>query len=797
MAIHRLIFFSIVSVWLMSMIGCAGLNQFQRSGDLSLSGIEETVTVRRDEKGMAYIYAGNRHDALMAYGFITAQDRLFQMELVRRLAQGRICELAGEKALALDRRMRTIGFHRQAIRHAALLDDPTRRHFQSYLDGVNAYISTMRDEWPLEFKLAGLEPTPWEIADSLSMFYYMSWNSAANLKTEIIMQMLVERLGPERAMELLPVNINPDDTDPAATTDTPSPLRPVTGISGVHRLAGFLEPAPLAVGSNNWAVSPDRTTGRKAILANDPHLDARMLPGPWYPAGIVLPGFRIVGVGIPGIPGKVVFRTNHIAVGVTNSYADAQDLYVETVDPEDQERYMEGDASVPFSIITETIRVKNKKAPGGFRDEPVTIRSTRRGPVVSDVFPGLETERVLTLRWAPFETMGPRIGLQNGMFATSAREFRDILADVNLIMLNFVFADVDGNIGWVSSGRVPVRRPASGTVPFDAASGKDNWTGWIPFDQMPQVMNPKRGWVGTCNHKTVTRDYPYYLSSYFASSYRYDRLRSLLDGASVTSARDHWAYQQDTYNTMAARMAPVFAGILKQNPDTRDIALRLEAWDFKDDPDAVAPTIFQETYRQLALMTFQDELGPELTRVMLKSWYFWQERFQRMVLEEKDPWFDDQETPAKKESMADLVVRAGLAARESLSERFGADPDSWTWGRGHRIEFTSPIRRTGFGKRLMGGGAHPYPGSGETLYRGIYRFDKPFDVTVSAALRMVVDFADPDRIMAILPGGASGRVFHPHYKDQLETFVSGEPAYWWFSDRAIEEHTEHVLRLNP
>ena len=796
MAIQRLIFCSVVSVWLMSMIGCAGLNQFQRSGDLSLAGLEETVTVRRDEKGMAYIYAGNRHDALMAYGFITAQDRLFQMELVRRLAQGRIGEMAGEKALALDRRMRTIGFHRQAKRHAVLLDGPTRRYFQSYLDGVNTYIRTMQDEWPLEFKLAGLEPTPWEIADSLSLAYYMSWNSAANLKTEIIMQMLVERLGPERAMELLPLNINPDEANPEAAA-TQQPLPAATGITGVRQLAGFLEPAPLQVGSNNWAVAPDRTTGGKAILANDPHLDARMLPGPWYPAGIILPGFRIVGVGIPGLPSMVVFRTNHIAVGVTNSYADAQDLYVETVDPEDLERYMEGDASLAFSTVTETIRIKDKKAPDGFRDESLTIRSTRRGPVVSDVFPDLETERVLTLRWAPFETMGPRIALQKGMFATSADSFRKVLADVNWLMLNFVFADVSGNIGWVSSGRVPVRQPESGTVPFEVTSGKDNWIGWIPFDHMPQVMNPKRGWVGTCNHKTVTRDYPYYLSSYFASSYRYERLRSLLDGASATSARDHWAYQLDTYNTMAARLAPVFARILKRNPGTKDLGMRLEAWDFRDDPGAVAPTIFQETYRQLALMTFQDELGPELAGVMLKSWYFWQERFQKMVLEENSAWFDDRQTSAQEETMADLVNRAGMAARTSLSERYGADPDSWAWGRGHRIEFTSPIRRTGFGKRLMGGGAHPYPGSGETLYRGIYRFDKPFDVTVSAALRMVVDFSDPDRIMAVLPGGASGRVFHPHYKDQLDAFVSGEPAYWWFSDKAIEEHTEHVLLLTP
>ncbi|MFH1983142.1 MAG: penicillin acylase family protein [Pseudomonadota bacterium] len=781
-----------------ALTGCASMNRYQSTGDLSLAGLTAPVTVHRDEKGMAFIYAGNRRDALVAYGFVTAQDRLFQMELVRRLAEGRICELAGDKALALDRRMRTIGFYRQAQRHAALLDDNTRRHFEAYLDGVNAYIGTREEFWPLEFKLAGIRPTPWTVADSLAIFYYMSWNSSANLHTEIIMQMLVEKLGPQRAMALMPININPDDPLGArGAGDAPAARFAATGRPLTDGLAAFLEDGPLRVGSNNWVVGPKMTAAGKPILANDPHLDVRMLPGPWYPAGLILPEQRIVGVGIPGISSMVIFRNDYIATGLTNAYADAQDLYVEDVDPDQPDHYREGERSIPFETVTEEIRVKDKSAPDGFRSESLKIRLTRRGPVVSGVLPGLETSRVITLRWAPFETMGPRTGVESFMFAKSAQDFRSVLADVNWMMLNFVFADTGGNIGWVSSGKIPIRAEGTGTVPTAVTGPQDTWTGWIPFDEMPQAMNPAKGWVGTCNHKTVSADYPYYYSSYFASSYRYRRLKEIMESAAETTGADHWRFQQDTVNTMAMTMAPIFARILKVSPDTRDMAKILDAWDYSDDPDKAAPAIFQAVYRELARATFEDELGPDLAATMLESWYFWQERFQRMVVAEAGPWFDDVSTPEVREDFTDRVLTAGAAARSWLSERMGSDPYRWRWGKVHTITYLSPVRRSGLGQGVMGGGTHAYPGSGETLYRGIYDFKTPFDVTVSAALRMVVDFSDPDRIMAILPGGVTGRVFHPHHTDQIETFLSGAQAWWWFSDAAIAAHTTDTLVLQP
>ena len=440
---------AILAIGCAGLWGCAFLNEYQESGELTLAGLKAPVKVMRDEKGMAYIHARNMDDALMAHGFVTAQDRLFQMELTRRFAQGRICELAGEKARELDIRMRTIGFFRHAKQQAAVLAPEPRRLLQRYVDGINAYIETRRDTHPIEFRLAGIAPTKWTVADSLSLAYLLSWNSAANLKTEIIAQMLVDALGPEKARTLFPLNINPDDPSgknrSAYATEAP---QPTLGLASDHPLLGYLSEGPLKIGSNNWAVSARFSPAGKPVLANDPHLDARILPGPWYPCALITPDLRIVGTGFPGLGGMIVFRNRYVAVGVTNSYGDAQDLYVESIDPRNPDHYLEGDISIPFDILRENLSIKDKKAPGGIREEAVQIRLTHRGPVVSGIFPRLKTDKVLSLRWAPFETIQPDIGLDRLLYARSAAEVRSTLRDINLVMLNYVFADVAGNIGW-------------------------------------------------------------------------------------------------------------------------------------------------------------------------------------------------------------------------------------------------------------------------------------------------------------------------------------------------------------
>jgi penicillin amidase len=775
-----------------------GVNQFKAEGDGALPGLKKPVTVVRDEKGMAYIYAKNTEDAMVAYGFTAAQDRLFQMELIRLFATGRISEMIGEKGQAIDTRMRTIGFHRHAKRLAAILEPGTKNLIQKYLDGMNAFIQGHSGEYPLEFKLAGVKPKPWDMADSMAVLYLMSWDSAANIETEIIAQMLIEKVGLEKAREIFPLNINPDDeVKGKAFIQIPVVETVHLNFAVDKNLQSFLQDRPLQFGSNNWVTGPGLSAGGKPIVSNDPHLDARTLPGPWYPCGIITPEFRWVGVGIPGIPAMIVGRNEHIAVGVTNAYGDAQDLYVETIDPQNPDRYLEADQSLPFEVLIEKLSIKDKNSPGGKREKEIKIRLTRRGPVVSGVLAGLKTEKVITLRWAPFETMGPFIGADRIMMAKSAEEVRQALSKFDIMMLNFVFADKDGNMGWIASGKLPIRSQGDGTVPYIVKDGKDNWIGWIPFEKNPQLHNPPKGWVGTCNHNTVGKDYPYYYSSHLSPSYRYRRLIQLMEAPGKKSADSHWQFQRDSMNLMAREIAPVMAKALLARQDTKELGEILSKWDYLDRTDLAAPTIFQAVYREFAFLVFQDELGEDLAKSMLKDWYFWEERLQQMVLQGNSPWFDNILTKDVKETRDDLFRKAAQIASEKLRSSLGQDPKEWKWGKVHTIEFVSPIRREGFGKGLLGDGPHSFQGSGETLHRGIFAFHDPFRVINSASLRMVADLSDDDKILAVLPGGVSGRFFHPHAKDQIKAFITGEKVYWWFSDKAIQEHKKATLLLKP
>jgi penicillin amidase len=492
----------------------------------------------------------------------------------------------------------------------------------------------------------------------------------------------------------------------------------------------------------------------------------------------------------------VVGRTERIAVGITNSYGDAQDLYVETVDPANPANYLEGKKSIPFDVIRETLRIRDGEAPGGFREENLLIRLTRRGPVVTDLLPGLKAPRVLTVRWSPFETMAPSLGQDGILTANSAGDLRRTIGELTTVMLNFVFADVDGAIGWQTSGRLPIRSHGDGTVPYVVTDGEDNWAGWIPSDKMPGSADPPRGWLGTCNHYAVTGDYPYYYSSYASPSYRYRRLAEVMDRPGKKSADDHWALQRDELNVMARGIAPVMAQALLGHPDTAELGRLLERWDFRDRADQSAPLIFHRVYERFALDVFRDELGEELARGMIGSWYFWEERLQLIVREGTSPWFGGPGAPSKggRDELFRRAARAWMAEMKAAGEE---DPAKWRWGDHHRITFVSPLRREGVGSAFLGSGPHPMDGSQETLYRASYDPGRPDTVVWSASLRMVADLGDGDKVLAVLSGGVSGRQFTRHYRDQVEPFMNGEKQYWWFSDREIANHAETEQTLAP
>ncbi|MBI5524017.1 MAG: penicillin acylase family protein [Desulfarculus sp.] len=762
------------------------LNGYQQDGSLDLPGLQYPVTVTRDEKGMAHIQAQSLEDAVLAQGFVTAQDRIFQMQTTKMFVEGRLGEFLGDRAGTSDRLLRTLGFKALAQRQYQALGAQGRLFFERYAQGVNAFLERCPGDLPLEFTLAGVKPEPWRPQDSLALLYYIGYSTSGNLTHELMAQALVDKLGPEKARGMMPLNINPDDPDDAGVEAAPPPPQAL-GLEPLAALAPLLQEGPYRLGSNNWAVSPERSQSGRAMLAGDPHLDARLLPGPWYPLGLAAPGLRVVGVNMAGLPGIALGRTNHLAISMTNNYGDTQDLYLEALDPADPGRYLEGGRSLPFEVSEETLLFRDKQAPGGLRQEKLLVRRTSRGPVVSGLMSALKGERVLTLRWSPAEKLVEDLGLMHMLTAASAAEMDRHLTRVPMLCLNWVFADTAGNIGHRVSGALPLRREG-GAWPYPVGAGGDNWRGWIPPEQMPHESNPARGWLGTCNQKVVPHDYPHYYSNFFASGHRYRRLKELLDAPGARSADDFWRHQRDVKSLLAAQVAPAMARELSSHADTAEMGQVLAGWDFEEGTEAVAPSIFNLTWYNFARLLYEPDLGPELTRRLLNDLYFWEERLARDVQTGVYP-------PGV--NAGELWRRAALETKAHLQEQLGAQPADWRWGRLHYLELISVLRREGWGKELLGSGRLPLAGSAATLLRGRPALGKDMGAVIMASLRMVADLGDPDKVLAVIPGGVCERLFSPHRTDQVEAFMSGHKLYWWFSQEALDQHARHRLNLVP
>lgn len=761
------------------------INTFQRDGEITLDVLKAPVKVIRDEKGMPYIYAESLADGITAQGFVTAQDRLPQLQGVRLISQGRFAELSGESAIKQDIFFRSLGFLRNAKKHAKILDDESRQFLQWYVNGINAYINKMQNEYPIELKLAKLNPDPWTIEDVLSTLYMVGFTSAGNYKSELLFSKLFEKLGATDAVGLSPVNVGPEcKLASAESKEVHNDLAELKGLlnSDIFAYTNITDQS-FKVGSNNWVVSPKLTKNNAAILAGDPHLTSNRIPAAWYPVSIITPEYRLVGTTIPGAPGFYSLRTKHIAIGLTNSYIDCQDIYVEILDPENPKNYLEGNTSVPFDFLMETIKVKDKEASSGFNEIKQPIMLSKRGPVI------FKNDKIaMTLRWSAIETMSPSLSMYDVLRSKSVEDIKNALEKETIQFFNRSFVDNQGNIGWHTTGRIPLRAQKTGAYPQRVKDSNDNWIGWIPFEEMPNSYNPPQGWIGNANNKTMDDSYPYYLTSHFASYYRFARMKELLNATKDSTPDDHWMYQRDTKNMLAANIAPIMAKALTAFDDTKELGTALSQWDYHDDKEKSAPAIFQIVMNQTAMLTFKDELGEEIAKEMLDDWYYWQTRFEKMILAGESKWFDMKNTEDV-ETMQDIIHMAG---KEAIAQ-YGTSPK---WGDIHKIEILNALIFSGPLKSLVEAGTYPMSGSGQTLYRANYPYNEPFKINYTASMRMVVDMSDNDKVLAVLPGGVSGRIFDKHYNDQTDAFMSGEKMYWWFSDEMIKSHTESTLALN-
>lgn len=764
-------------------------NRFQLEGELTIAGLRESVEVYRDGSGVPHIVAGNPHDLLFAQGFVTAQHRLFQVEFYRRLMEGRLAELVGERALSSDIRMRTLDLRRNARRHAERLNADTRRRLSAYARGYSAYVRDFVHEHPLELQFLGLEPRTLEVEDVVLILHYMAYAQSRTYPGEVLLADVVDRIGPERSGLLFPM---------AEKTNVPA-------AAGFHDTAASPPGLP-AMGSNAWAVSGARTASELPILASDPHLDARVLPGIWHPVGLYAPGVEAVGAAMPGLPGLLVGRNRHVAFGITNSYADVQDLYREMVDPENPARYLEGERSRPFQRRVHRIQVRDPAAEDGVREERIVSRRTRRGPVIEAAplaAPPVDQGFAYSLRWSAAEpaAWGPAIGVDRLFLAENVEALDEAVREISIPILNVVFAGADGRIGFRATGRVPVRADNQGILPRPVG-GTDDWVDWVAPKAMPGGLDPEEGWVASANNNLLPEDFPHYYSNMFGAPFRYHRIAELLGQAEASTAKDHWHWMQDLHNPQARALRPVILSAMDRLleaevdiPSLADARSVLADWDLRDAADQPAPLLYQAIYRELAYRSLAEVLGGPLALRILRVSNFWQEPLQELWLSDRlDDWLAEGDSGIDGDRLVESVVETVL---EELVADHGPDPAAWRWGDAHTIRFTSPLAEVAPLGQWFGGGTYPHPGSGDTLLRGGYSFVQPFEARLHDSLRLVADFSEPERIMAVVAGGVVGRQFDGHFADQLEIWRRGKVHYWPFGVEAVREQSRRSVQLVP
>ncbi len=725
----------------------------QIEGTIEVPGLDAPVTIVRDRFAVPHIEAASLTDAAYALGFVHAQDRLWQMEFQRRIGSGRLAEVLGAPALATDRFMRLMGFHRLAEASLAHIAPATVRRLEAYAAGVNALLATRRGPLPPEFLiLRHFELEPWTPADSLVWLRMMALELGMNWRNELLRARLASRLSREQIADLWPEY---PDTAPITLAWLAAGL-------AFERLAEVLPAAPVfRPGSNAWVLDGSRTASGAPLLANDPHLELRA-PGTFYLAHLKSPELDIIGATLPGVPGVVLGHNGSIAWGFTNTGGDVQDLFIERVDPQDPGRYLTPDGATPFALREEIIRVRGAA--------PVTlqVRSTRHGPVLSDLLPDAEAVfgagHVAALAWTALAE--DDISLQGLLGLNQARDWESFVAalrDVGSPQQNILYADTAGRIGFFAPARVPIRRSGDGRWPVPGWTGEHDWVGFIPFEELPQAEGAPDGALFNANNKIVPEGYPYLITKDWDPPHRARRIEELLGGGqAMHDLETAAAMQADQLSIMARDLLPLMLRAEPASDAARDAMARLERWDRVMRRDEAEPLIFAAWYRELSRLVYADELGP-----LFEATWRVRPRFLERVLRERQIWCDDVGTE-RAETCPEQAARALDAALADLDRRFGADPGRWRWGEAHPAVMAHPVLG---GQPLLARLFNielPSGGDSTTLNVGGFRIadpERPFSNVFAPTYRGLYDLADPDRSRFGAATGQSGHPLSPHYRD--------------------------------
>jgi penicillin G amidase len=800
--------FSLVTLCLLS-IAAAVLPvgaQSQAGGRQSLAGLGETVVVQRDERGVPYIQASDEGDLYFSQGYITASDRLWQMDVLRRTARGELAEILGNGSIEEDKQLRTYNFASVVEAAMANLSPAYRKALAAYARGVNAFIDSCDEpSLPLEFRLLKYRPAAWRPADTLVIGKLLSLMLSSTWQVDT-MRALFSDLPPARLAALLP-EISPLDVilvgsdkvhapsakksqaiNPALDSESRRDLL-AQSLSRMRVLRGALDRVGLwsenRTVSNNWVVSGKHTVSGKPLLADDPHLRPSA-PGIWYMTHLACPSVRVAGVTVPGIPGIMIGHNEQVAWGVTNLPADVQDVYVEKFDPHDPQRYQTPAGWRTVEVRHEVIKVRKNFASAETITIPFDVKVTRHGPVILE-----SADRKVALQWTSLNSKSaPLEAFYYLNRAHNWAEFCNALRRYKEAPQNFVYADVKGHIGYYGAGEIPIRRSGDGSLPYDGTSDRGDWRGAIAFNKLPHLYDPPSGIIVTANNRIVGLDYPYLITREWAHPYRARRIMDLLRAGKRLTVEDCRSIQGDIYSfggaTFAREAARSSIEAARAGDDARwlETLRAFEKWDGSVGHDSKVALLVSEMRIIFRARILAEALG--------------QNRWQEYVWGNEDTFIDSLLTnqprewlPKKFSSYAELFHACYLDALASLRQRVGPDESQWAWGNVGSTQVIFPHALDAvplFGARFK---IRPFPQDGSSISLATV------NAGANVSMRFIADLSDWDASQLGLPLGESGDPASRHWTDQLGDWRAVTPRRFPFTPRAVAEAVKATITLAP
>lgn len=772
------------------------INSFLRPVEVSYEGINsqlslsEDVEVFFDDYGVPSVFAENDSDMFKVAGYIGARDRLFQMAFMKYAYKGQLSLVVNDTLFAEDRFLRTLGFEKTAKKTFDKVPPEIMKHLEDTCYGINAYVESLSpSEYPLEFKLLQIKELPvFEPLDIIALSTMMAWELQGGWDSELFFGAINEQLGPEYLAEILPAYKKDYVTIASNDVLLKSYQQFASDTKGLRSL---LKTDRHGYGSNAWAVSGSKTVSGQPLLANDPHLAYNQPPW-WYEIRLKSDNFNFGGYGLYGFPLPVIGHNEYIGWGFTNVMTDDMDFYIESLNEDQTQYYVDGEWR-DLLIEEEEITLKS----GDIRK--ITIRSTHRGPIVSKIHRDAKAlNKAISFQWTEYDAFDETTGLFMLAQASNWEEFSEASKMFGAPGQNWTYADKEGNIGWRPSSKVPIRLDAEMLIPFDGTTTKHDWQGYIPFDEMPYSFNPDKGYISNGNNKIIGDEYPYYISRYWADPSRGEQIDRRLRIDAKFDVNDMKSILNDITSPFGQEYAPLFIANYTQGfSDEGDkIYDMLKGWDGIESIDSGATVAFHAVYLQLVQNLFQDELysfGNDSFDTFYSLKYIRSLAIRKTFDGEATLWVDNVLTD-EQETLNDIVNKSFHDAHVFLAENYG-NPKDLSWGQVHQVTYRHRLDKDPLVKRLINFSVGPYPmaGSGMTPRAASYSVSEPFNVRAGSSMRRVIDFSNFDNGFSILPTGQSGLFRSKHYDDQTDMYNKGKFKSFMFTFDAINSSKSSKL----